>query len=81
MIGRGTRTLDEKAIKPWCTYKDKFLVMDHWNNFERFGEKPEGEIPSIQDDIPVKIFHDCFLKKNCWRLLIFSMRFRYRKIL
>jgi len=56
MIGRGTRTLDEKAIKPWCTYKDKFLIIDHWNNFERFGEKPEGDIPPGQDAIPVKIF-------------------------
>jgi type I restriction enzyme R subunit len=56
MIGRGTRTLDEKQLKPWCTEKEKFLIIDHWNNFERFGEKPEGEIPPIQDAIPVKIF-------------------------
>ncbi len=56
MIGRGTRTLDEEKIKPWCTEKDKFLIIDHWNNFERFGEKPEGDIPPVQDAIPVKIF-------------------------
>jgi len=56
MIGRGTRTLDEDNIKPWCTFKDKFLIMDHWNNFERFGEKPEGDVPPVQDALPVKIF-------------------------
>jgi type I restriction enzyme R subunit len=56
MIGRGTRTLDEDKINPWCIEKDKFLIIDHWNNFERFGEKPEGDIPPVQDAIPVKIF-------------------------
>lgn len=56
MIGRGTRTLDEDKIKPWCTEKEKFLIIDHWNNFECFGEKPEGDIPPAQDATPVKIF-------------------------
>jgi type I restriction enzyme, R subunit len=58
MIGRGTRTLekDTNQRKPWCTHKDKFLIIDHWNNFEYFGEKPEGEAPPIQDAVPVKIF-------------------------
>ena len=58
MIGRGTRTLEKELNKrkPWCMHKDKFLIMDHWNNFEYFGEKPEGELPPVQDAIPVKIF-------------------------
>jgi len=58
MIGRGTRVLEKEPAKrkPWCMHKDKFLIMDHWNNFEYFGEKPEGELPPVQDAIPVKIF-------------------------
>ncbi len=58
MIGRGTRTLEKDPAhrKPWCMEKEKFLIMDHWNNFEYFGEKPEGETPPVQDAIPVKIF-------------------------
>lgn len=56
MIGRGTRTLDKLDIKQWCTHKDKFLIIDHWNNFEYFGMKPEGELPPVQDAIPIKIF-------------------------
>jgi type I restriction enzyme R subunit len=56
MIGRGTRKLDPDEIKPWCTHKDKFLIIDHWNNFERFDMKPEGELPSTEVAIPVKIF-------------------------
>lgn len=58
MIGRGTRTLEKESAKrkPWCMHKDKFLIMDHWNNFEYFGEKPEGELPPVQDAVPVKIF-------------------------
>jgi type I restriction enzyme R subunit len=58
MIGRGTRTLEKDFAKrkPWCTEKEKFLIMDHWSNFEYFGEKPEGEVPPVQDAIPIKIF-------------------------
>ena len=58
MIGRGTRILEKDPAKHklWCTRKDKFLIIDHWNNFEYFGEKPEGEAPPVQDAVPVKIF-------------------------
>lgn len=58
MIGRGTRTLEKNIFqrKPWCSEKEKFLIIDHWDNFERFGEKPEGEVPPVQDAVPVKIF-------------------------
>jgi len=53
MIGRGTRTLEKDPAKrkPWCTQKDKFLIIDHWGNFEYFGEKPEGEAPPVQDAV------------------------------
>ncbi|MFH1760873.1 MAG: DEAD/DEAH box helicase family protein, partial [bacterium] len=58
MIGRGTRTLEEDAAKrkQWCAEKDRFLIIDYWNNFEYFGEKPEGETPPVQDAVTVKIF-------------------------
>ncbi len=58
MIGRGTRILEKDPAKRklWCTQKDRFLIIDHWSNFEYFGEKPEGEEPTIQEAIPVKIF-------------------------
>lgn len=56
MIGRGTRKLEPDEIKPWCTQKDRFLIIDHWNNFERFDMKPEGKAPPTQAAIPVKIF-------------------------
>ncbi len=56
MIGRGTRTLDKNNMKPWCPYKENFLIIDHWNNFEYFGEKPEGEVPDIQDAITSRVF-------------------------
>ncbi len=66
MIGRGTRTLetDMSKRKPWCTQKERFLIIDHWNNFEYFGMKPEGEIPSVQIAVPIKIFRTRLLKLN-----------------
>ena len=36
MIGRGTRLLEAEKIKPWCTEKDSFLILDCWDNFEYF---------------------------------------------
>jgi type I restriction enzyme, R subunit len=58
MIGRGTRTLDNDILKRkiWCPEKDRFLIIDHWNNFKYFGENPEGNIPIQQDALPVKVF-------------------------
>jgi type I restriction enzyme R subunit len=56
MIGRGTRTLDPKDIKPWCVTKDRFLILDHWGNFEYFNMKPDGETPSQQPSLPMQIF-------------------------
>lgn len=71
MIGRGTRTLEREITlrKPWCTQKDRFLIMDHWSNFEYFGEKPEGEAPPVQDALTVKIF-----KMRLQKLKIFQAK-------
>jgi len=69
MIGRGTRTLEKKTSlrKPWCVKKDRFLIIDHWNNFEFFGEKPEGEALPLQDAVPVKIFKTRLIKLKIFK--------------
>lgn len=56
MIGRGTRLLEEKKIKPWCTEKDVFLILDCWDNFEYFKLKPKGKELPPQIPLPVKLF-------------------------
>jgi type I restriction enzyme R subunit len=56
MIGRGTRTLDKNNMKSWCPHKENFLIIDHWNNFEYFGEKPEGEAPPLEDAVTSRVF-------------------------
>ncbi len=56
MIGRGTRTIDSENAKPWCAFKDSFLIIDHWSNFEYFNLKPEGEIQAPQDSLPTRLF-------------------------
>lgn len=43
MIGRGTRLLEPKKMKSWCLEKDKFLIMDCWENFEYFQMNPQGK--------------------------------------
>jgi type I restriction enzyme R subunit len=44
MIGRGTRLLEASKIKPWCTEKDVFLILDCWDNFEYFKLQPKGNV-------------------------------------
>ncbi len=56
MIGRGTRVLEPKKIKPWCPTKDKFLVMDCWENFDYFKMNPKGKDPNQVRPLPVRIF-------------------------
>jgi len=56
MIGRGTRVLDSEKIKPWCTHKAKFLIMDCWENFEYFKMKPKGKSESPTTPLPVRLF-------------------------
>lgn len=59
MIGRGTRVLEEDPVKrkPWCTEKDKFLIIDCWNNFQYFKIHPKGREPGSQTPLPVRLFH------------------------
>lgn len=55
MIGRGTRLLEPKKIKPWCTEKDVFLIIDCWDNFEYFKLQPKGKELRVQLPLPVKL--------------------------
>ncbi|GAB3015829.1 hypothetical protein GCM10027051_19830 [Niabella terrae] len=56
MIGRGTRLLEPEKIKPWCTQKDNFLILDCWDNFEYFKLNPKGKEPKAQIPLPVRLF-------------------------
>ena len=56
MIGRGTRLLEPEKIKPWCTNKDNFLILDCWDNFEYFKLNPRGKELKPQIPLPVRLF-------------------------
>ncbi len=56
MIGRGTRLLEPAKMKPWCTEKDVFLILDCWDNFEYFKLNPKGKEPKQQIPLPVRLF-------------------------
>jgi len=56
MIGRGTRVLDPDDIKSWCPKKDKFLIIDCWENFEYFKMTPKGKEPKEMRPLPVRLF-------------------------
>lgn len=56
MIGRGTRVLDATKLKPWCPDKDKFLIIDCWENFAFFEMHPKGREPNQQVPLPVRRF-------------------------
>ncbi|MCP4683258.1 MAG: DEAD/DEAH box helicase family protein [Desulfobacterales bacterium] len=70
MIGRGTRILDPDRMKPWCLEKDKFLIMDCWENFEYFKMNPKGKETKHQAPLPIRLFEarinklKAALKKN-----------------
>lgn len=53
MIGRGTRLWENKETGE---KKDTFLIIDHWNNFAFFNIKPEGEIASVTEPLPIRLF-------------------------
>lgn len=55
MIGRGTRLLEPSKIKPWCTEKDVFLILDCWDNFEYFKLQPKGKELKPQLPLPVRL--------------------------
>jgi type I restriction enzyme, R subunit len=54
MIGRGTRLLEPHKMKPWCTEKDIFLILDCWDNFEYFKLNPKGKETVAQIPLPVR---------------------------
>ena len=56
MIRRGTRLLEIEKIKPWCTEKDEFLILDCWDNFEYFKLNPRGKELKPQIPLPVRLF-------------------------
>jgi type I restriction enzyme R subunit len=56
MIGRGTRLLETDKLKPWCTAKDTFLIIDCWDNFEYFKLNPRGKELPPQIPLPVRLF-------------------------
>ncbi len=56
MIGRGTRLLEPEKMKPWCTEKDGFLILDCWDNFEYFKLNPRGKELKGQIPLPVRLF-------------------------
>ena len=64
MIGRGTRLLEANKIKPWCKEKDKFLIMDCWDNFDYFQMNPTGKIDKPSKPIPVRLFEARLEKLN-----------------
>ena len=55
MIGRGTRLLEKDKIKPWCTEKDEFLILDCWDNFEYFKLNPRGKELTQQIPLPIRL--------------------------
>lgn len=55
MIGRGTRLLEARKPKPWCTEKDVFLILDCWDNFEYFKLQPKGKELKHQLPLPVRL--------------------------
>lgn len=64
MIGRGTRLLEPAKIKPWCKEKDKFLIIDCWENFDYFKMNPAGKTDKPSKPIPVRIFEKKLEKLN-----------------
>ncbi len=56
MIGRGTRVLEPNKIKPWCPEKEKFLILDCWENFEYFKEQYEPPEEKPLEALPVRLF-------------------------
>lgn len=64
MIGRGTRLLEPQKMKPWCKEKDKFLIIDCWENFDYFEMNPTGRIDKASKPLPVRLFEALLQKLN-----------------
>jgi type I restriction enzyme R subunit len=64
MIGRGTRVLNPHDRKSWCHEKDKFQIIDCWDNFEYFKMNPKGKETKSQLALPVRLFKMRLQKLN-----------------
>ena len=53
MIGRGTRLWTDPRTGE---KKENFLIIDFWNNFAYFNMNPEGEVASLTEPLPVRLF-------------------------
>ena len=56
MIGRGTRLLEPTKMKPWCTHKNNFLILDCWDNFDYFKLNPRGKEANTTLPLPLRLF-------------------------
>lgn len=56
MIGRGTRLLEPTKMKPWCTHKNNFLILDCWDNFDYFKLNPRGKETNTTLPLPLRLF-------------------------
>ncbi|MFN7490339.1 MAG: DEAD/DEAH box helicase family protein [Chryseotalea sp.] len=56
MIGRGTRVLNPNDRRSWCHEKQKFLIIDCWDNFEYFKLNPKGKEIKSQTALPIRLF-------------------------
>jgi len=56
MIGRGTRVLTSAQRRSWCHEKEKFLIIDCWDNFEYFKINPKGKEGKAQMALPILLF-------------------------
>ncbi|HVN95450.1 MAG TPA: type I restriction-modification enzyme R subunit C-terminal domain-containing protein, partial [Syntrophorhabdaceae bacterium] len=48
----------------WCKEKDKFLIIDCWDNFDYFQMNPTGKIDKPSKPIPVRLFETRLEKLN-----------------
>ena len=48
--------LEKDKLKLWCTEKDRFLILDCWDNFEYFKLNPKGKELKPQIPLPVRLF-------------------------
>jgi type I restriction enzyme R subunit len=53
MIGRGTRLWMDAATG---RHKTDFFILDFWDNFAYFNLNPQGETPSSDTPLPVRVF-------------------------
>lgn len=58
MMGRGTRPVGPEVARPWCPAgsKDRYRVLDFWENLERFQLNPDGVEPSVATPAAVRYF-------------------------